>query len=69
MMRTNKARVEFAPDGEHYFRVKEGTMGNMWDYFTTNPDLREQLALNPQAKFKLIGEMGITIGVLPTNHH
>lgn len=61
-----KARVEFAPDGEHYQTVKQGTMANMWNYFISNPDLREQIILNPQAKFKLIGETGITIGELPT---
>lgn len=65
-MEGNKARVEFAPDGEHYHKIKEGTTSNMWDYFNFNPDLREQIALNPQAKFKLIGETGITIGILPS---
>jgi len=60
-----KAKVEFAPDGEHYHTIKQGATENMWTYFLGNPDLREQIALNPQAKFRLIGETGITIGILP----
>ena len=60
-----KARVEFAPDGEHYFKVKQGTTVKMWDYFTASPDIIEQTLLNSQAKFRLIGETGITIGILP----
>ena len=60
-----KVKVEFAPDGQHFIKVKEGTMAHMWDYFVSNPNLREQLALNPQAKFRLIGETGIIIGILP----
>lgn len=60
-----KARIEFAPDGLHYQKVKDGKIGRMWDYFVSSPDLRELLALNPQAKFRLIGETGIVIGVLP----
>jgi len=65
MAQNTKARVEFAPDGEHYHKIKEGTTGNMWTYFTANPTLREQLLLNPQAKFRLRGETGIIIGILP----
>jgi hypothetical protein len=59
-----KARVEFAPDGKHFQIVKSGTSEKMWDYFTQNRDIREQMILNPQAKFRMIGETGITIGVL-----
>lgn len=61
----NKARVEFAPDGKNFNTIKRGTTGNMWNYFNFNPDIREQIILNPQAKFRLIGETGITIGTLP----
>ena len=60
-----KARVEFAPDGERYQVVKEGTTIKMWDYFNFNPDIIEQCLLNPQAKFRLIGETGLLIGTLP----
>ena len=60
-----KARVEFAPDGLHYHQIKQGTSAKMWDYFNSTLEIREQVALNPQARFRLIGETGITIGELP----
>jgi len=56
-------RVEFAFDGIHYQAVKSGPVGKMWDYFITNPDIRQHLLLNPQAKFRLVGEEKV-IGVL-----
>jgi hypothetical protein len=59
-----KARVEFAMDGKHFQTMKSGTSEKMWDYFVMNPDIRKHLVFNPQAKFRLIGETGITIGVL-----
>jgi hypothetical protein len=59
-----KAKVEFAPDGKHFQIIKSGTSEKMWDYFVMNPDIRKHLIINPQAKFRLIGETGITIGVL-----
>jgi hypothetical protein len=59
-----KARVEFAPDGKHFQTIKSGTSEKMWDYFVMNPDIRKHLIINSQAKFRLIGETGITIGVL-----
>lgn len=62
----NKARVEFAPDGLHFHKVKQGSTAKMWDYFNFSPDIMEQTILNPQARFKLIGETGITIGILPS---
>jgi len=59
------SRVEFAPDGIHWQVIKSGELGKMWDYFTQNPDIRQQLLLNPQAKFRLWGEHGDKlIGVL-----
>jgi len=61
----SKAGVEFAPDGKNFNAIKKGTTGNMWDYFNFNYDIREQIILNPQAKFRLIGETGIIIGTLP----
>jgi len=56
-------RVEFALDGIHYQTVKSGSIGRMWNYFAQNPDIRQQLVLNPQARFRLIGEDKV-IGVL-----
>jgi hypothetical protein len=64
-MITQKAQVLFAPDGEHFQVIKKGETGRMWDYFNFNHDIRVQIALNPQAKFRLIGESGIVIGELP----
>lgn len=61
--RFNQPRVEFAPDGIHWQVIKSGEIGKMWDYFTQNRDIREQLMLNPQAKFRLWGEDKL-IGVL-----
>ena len=57
------ARVEFAPDGIHYQKIKSGELGEMWDFFTQNAEIREQLVLNPKAKFRLVGEERV-IGVL-----
>ena len=58
-------KVLFAPDGEHFFTMKQNKgPDRIWDYFNFNPDIREQLYLNPQAKFKLIHDDFI-IGELP----
>lgn len=59
------AKIEFAPDGIHWQVMETGELGKMWDYFTQNPDIREQIALNPFAKFRLIGESEKVIGILP----
>jgi hypothetical protein len=59
-----ESKVEFAPDGIHYQTIKSDSVGKMWDYFTQNPDIRQQLVLNPQAKFRLTGETGLVIGIL-----
>ena len=59
-----KARVEYAPDGKHFHTVKTGTSEKMWDYFVMNPELRKNLVLYPEGKFRMIGETGMTIGVL-----
>jgi len=58
------ARVEYASEGKHWQTIKKGTSGKMWDYFVMNPDIRQHLLLVPQARFRLIGDTGITIGVL-----
>jgi len=61
-----QSRVEFAPDGIHWQLLKSGKIEKMYDYFTQNPDIRIQLSLNPQAKFRLWGEKGNkVIGILP----
>ena len=59
-----KARVEFAPDGKHFQTIKTGTTANMFNYFTQDPEIRQHLIIVPQAKFRMIGETGKTIGVL-----
>lgn len=48
-------RIEFAPDGRHYHTIKCGKIGKLWDYFNFHPDIFIQLALNPNAKFRLFG--------------
>ena len=60
------AKVEFAPDGKHWQVIKgaKRTMG-LWDYFNFSLDIRQQLAVNPLAKFRLIGESNTIIGTLP----
>ena len=45
--------IEYAPDGEHYSVFKKGKVGEMWDYFVMNRDIRETLMLCPQSKFRL----------------
>ena len=45
--------VENALDGEHYVKVKIGTWDKMWTYFNFNKDVREHLALYPQARIRL----------------
>jgi hypothetical protein len=61
-----KGVVEFAPDGIHWQIIKKGSLGNMWDYFNFDVGIRQHIALNPQAKFRLKNpETGNIIGVLP----
>lgn len=58
--------VEFAPDGKHFQGVKKGKIDKMWDYFNTDPYIRNQLALNPQAKIRLRNmNTNKIIGILP----
>jgi len=45
--------IEYAPDGEHYSVFKKGKVGEMWDYFVMDRDIREALMLCPQSKFRL----------------
>jgi hypothetical protein len=57
------ARVEFAPDGINYQKIKSGELGKMWDFFTQDVEIRKHLLLNPKAKFRLVNEEAV-IGVL-----
>jgi hypothetical protein len=57
------AYIEFAPDGKHFIKGRSGKLAKMWEFFTTSPDIRIQLALYPQAKFRLIGDSGKIIGI------
>lgn len=59
------SKIEFAPDGEHYQPIKTGSLIKLWDYFVFNTEMRIQLALNPYAKFRLLGNEQNVIGVLP----
>lgn len=45
--------VEYAPDGLHYFTLKSGKVGEMWDYFVMDREIRETLMFCPQSKFRL----------------
>ena len=58
------AKIEFAPDGKHWQVIKRGKLKKLWDYFISSPDIRQQIALNPYAKFRLWGEEKL-IGSLP----
>lgn len=61
-----KARIDFAPDGRRWQTIKTAkTAGKLWDYFIGSLDIRTQLAVNPYAKFRLVGEAGLIIGELP----
>jgi len=58
--------VEFAPDGKHFQTIKRGDVGSVWNYFTSNWDIRGHLVVNPYAKFRMKNEKtGKIIGELP----
>jgi hypothetical protein len=59
------ARIEFAPDGEHWHTIVKGNLMRLWNYFISNAEIRQQITINPYAKFRLIGD-DIVIGVLPS---
>jgi len=62
----DKYAVLFAPDGKHFQKLKSGKIEKMWDYFNFNKDVREQMMLNPQAKFRLVNLVtNKMIGELP----
>lgn len=61
-----QARVEFASDGMRFHTIKKAkTTIALWKFFTRNVDIRQQIHVNPYAKFRLIGETGLLIGELP----
>lgn len=60
-----KARIDFAPDGKHWQEIKKGGIDKLWDYFVMSPEIRQQIFVNPFARFRLIGDSGLLIGTLP----
>ena len=59
------AKIEFAPDGQHYQTIKEAkTAIKLWDFFCFTQDIHQQLRCNPFAKFRLVSENGKIIGEL-----
>lgn len=65
-MKTEQAKIEFAPDGQHFHAIKTAAgIEKLWDYFLKNVDIRQQIYLNPYAVFRLISENGNLIGCLP----
>ncbi len=53
------AWIEFAPDGKHFHVIKKGMLSKLWDYFTYSPDIRQQIHINPNAKFRLVNNTGL----------
>ena len=54
-------QIQFAPDGKRWQTIKKIKLcQNAWDYFRCNVDIRQQIAVNPYAKFRLVllGEEG-----------
>jgi len=46
-----KAKVEYAPDGQHYQTIKTAqTVTRLWDFFCFSRDIRQQISCNPFAK-------------------
>jgi len=61
-----KAKVEYAPDGQHYQTIKTAqTVTRLWDFFCFSRDIRQQISCNPFAKFRLISENNSIVGYLP----
>lgn len=56
--------IEFAPDGKHFQKYKEGNLGKMWDTFIGSSEINEQKIYNPFVKFRLKNKnTGKIIGV------
>lgn len=55
-------KVDFAPDGINYHTIKKGNFNKIWDYFVFDNDLRQQIAINPYAKFRLTGVLHLLNG-------
>ena len=59
------AKIIWAPDGEHFQLMKEGSIDKMWNEFNFSTEIREQIRLNRFAKFRLIGDENVVVGELP----
>jgi hypothetical protein len=47
--------ITFAPDGEHWQTIKKFKVcQRAWDYLRANVDIRQQIAVNSYAKFRLL---------------
>jgi len=47
--------TQFAPDGIHWQTVKKTKKcQKAWDYFRCDVDIRQQIAINPYARFRLL---------------
>lgn len=56
--------IEFAPDGKHFQKYKEGNIVKMWNTFIGSPEITEQKIFNPFVKFRLKNkDTGKIIGV------
>lgn len=62
------AHIDFAPDGKRWQTIKRGSLMRLWDYFIQSVDLRQQIAVNPYAHFRLRGDTGKIVGQLPRKH-
>ena len=59
------ARILFAPDGYHFQVMRKGSIDRLWDEFNFSIDIRQYIALNRFAVFRLIGDSNKVIGELP----
>jgi hypothetical protein len=44
--------IEFAVDGKHYQKYKEGNIGKMYDVFTQDIEITKMKHYNPKAKIR-----------------
>lgn len=58
--------IDFAPDGKTYQQIERGSLDRIWSMFVSSIDIRQQIALNRFAKFRLRNEeTDHIIGILP----
>jgi len=50
----NQYQIQFAPDGEHWQKIKTNTVEKLWDDFCFNPEYRRFVEFNPEGKVQLI---------------